>query len=494
MLLSTLFGGTNASVDDERFWGGDIPLVTSAGVRVTEETAMRHTAVYAAVKLLAETLASLPLSVYRRLPDGGKKALTEHPLHNLLHYQPNHYQSSFEFREMMQGHIGLRGNCYALKHVNAVGQIDALEPLHPNRVTPAWNENGRIIYKVLTPVSKGAEIGFVEKVYTAEEIFHVRGLTLDGLIGLSPIAHHRETIGLGMAAQEYGNRFFSNDATPKGVLEYPGSFKNDEDFNQFRARWQSSQGGANRGKTAVLENGMKYNDIGMTNEDAQFLDTKKYNVTDIARIFNIPPHMIGDLEKATFSNISDQAIQFVVHTMRPWFVRWEQAFKRDMIVEDDVFVEFNVDALLRGNIKDRYAAHAVGINTGFLTRNEARAMENKNPLPGLSEPLTPLNMDKGANEEPEGEEKPDREAELEEKAAERIARKEAKFIGGSYDALAGAVGNHTAFIEAVLAVDNKTANMAIDSLKAMFEENILIEDFIPIRTKRLIDIARGRHV
>lgn len=510
MLLSALFASSNE--EDDRFWGGATSIDTASGVKVTSDSAMRHTAVYACVRLLSETLASLPLEVYRRLPnDKGKEVLYDHPLRQLLHYQPNDYQSSFEWREMMQGHIGLRGNCYSKKIIDNRGQIISLDPLHTNRVTPEWNENNRIVYRVKEPLDKHG-LGFKEKIYTSEEIFHVRGLSVDGLTGLNPIEHHRETVGVGMAAQEYGARFFSNDATPRGVLEMTGSFKNDEDFNTFRRRWAASQAGVNRHKTAVLEDGMKYVDIGMTNEDAQFIDTKKLNITDIARIFNIPPHMIGDLEKATFSNISDQAIQFVVHTMRPWLVRWEQAFKRDMIIEEDVFVEFNVDALLRGDPKARAEYYNKGVMGGWLVRNEVRRKENLNPLDGLDEPLTPLNMveekeikdgeeeDEDNKEEKKGDdirERSVREEELEDKAAERIARKEHKILtNGAYDfkTFSQAAGNHLVFIESVLAVDSEVAQQAIDDLEALYDKDILISDFMTIRKARLIKIARKQNV
>ena len=235
------------------------------------------------------------------------------------------------------------------------------------------------------------------------EILHIRGLSCggglnegDGLVGLNPIEAQRESIALSAAALDYGARFFQNDAQPRGVLEMEGAFKDREKAKAFVKDWQSAQAGVNRHKTAILEGGMKYTQIGLNNRDSQFLETRKYQVEDIARMFRIPPHMLQHLERSTNNNIEHQGLEFVVHTMMPWLLRWEQAISRDLVIAPDLyFPKFNVDALLRGDTKNRYEAHKKGIESGFLTRNEARIKEGLNPLPGLDEPVLMLNMSKG---------------------------------------------------------------------------------------------------
>lgn len=363
------------------FWYHSVGTSTASGVRITPDTAMRSSAVFACVRVLAESVGSLPLHIYKRT-SAGKEIARDHPLYRTLHTAPNRWQTSIEWREMMEGHLALRGNAYARKV--RTGRSLSLIPLHPDVVTVEV-DGDRIRYRV-------KDTDGTESVYTDEEIMHIRGLSSDGVMGLSPIELARESIGISLAAEEFGARVFQNDATPPGILTHPGAFKDNDSRANFGKSWAAAQSGRNRGKTAVLENGITYKSVGMTNRDTQWLESRKFQINDIARIFRVPPHMIGDLERATFSNIEHQSLEFVMHTLRPWLVRWEQAITRDLLGEGDYYAEFTVDGLLRGDQKSRYEAYASGISAGWLTRNEARALENRNPIDGLDEPLTPLNM------------------------------------------------------------------------------------------------------
>jgi phage portal protein BeeE len=233
-----------------------------------------------------------------------------------------------------------------------------------------------------------------ESILPRGEVWHLRGLSSDGLLGMSPIELARENLGMALAAQDYGARFFANDAKPTGGwIEFPGSFKDSEAKKVFRESYQQAQSGANRGKVLVLENGMKFHEVGVTNKDAQFLELRKFQITDVARLFRVPPHMIGDLDRATFSNIEQQSLEFVMHTMTPWAERWEASIESELLLEgDDIEVEFDFANLMRGDAASRASFYQSGIQNGWLTRNEARIAENLNPLDGLDEPLRPLNM------------------------------------------------------------------------------------------------------
>lgn len=372
---------------DSDFWYQPVGTMSSAGAVVTPDTAMRTSAVFSCVRVIAETAGSLPLILYRRLARGKERA-TDHPLYNLLRYAPNPNQTACEFIEMMTAHCALRGNAYA-EPVYRRGQLVELWPLHPDRMQVGMV--GRKIAYIYTDAETQRQYR-----YTQDEIFHLRGLSSNGVVGVSPIEMARNSIGLALASEDYGSRFFQNDATPRLLLKHPGHFKDKTARDTFKSAWQAAQSGANRFRTAVLEDGMDVKELGVSNADAQFLETRKYQVADIARIFRVPLVLIGETEKATsWGTGIEQFMQaFVTHTMRPWFVRWEQALHRDFIRsdEDEYFVEFLVEALLRGDTKTRTDAYRSAIETGWMTRNEVRDRENLNPLPGLDDPLQPLNM------------------------------------------------------------------------------------------------------
>lgn len=350
----------------------------SSGVLVNEETAMRSTAVYASVRLLSETMASLPLIVYRRLTGGGKERATDHPLYLVLHDQVNPYMTSMVFRETLMAHLLLWGNAYAEIEYDKKGNIVALWPLLPDRTYPRMDAVTSELY-YYTTVASGQEIKL-----PSWKVLHIPGLGFNGLVGRSPIRMAREAIGLSLATEEFGSRFFGQGAKPGGVLEHPGKLS-DDSMRRLRASWAEIHSGLhNSHRIAILEEGMKYQQIGIPPEDAQFLETRRFQVNEIARIFRVPPHMIGDLDRATFSNIEQQSLEFVVYSLRPWLVRWEQAINAKLLMPEQrqiYFVEHLVDGLLRGDIQSRYQAYAVARQNGWLSADDIRELENMNPLP-----------------------------------------------------------------------------------------------------------------
>ncbi len=362
---------------------------TSSGMRVTPDSAMRVSAVFACIKVLAESIASLPLMLYRRLPNEGKAKAADTPLYSVLHGRPNRWQTSFEFREMLTGHIALRGNGYA-EIVPANGRaIDQLIPLHPDRVTPFADPNGTISYAYI-PKEGG------QRIILPGEMLHIRNMTDDGITGLSPIRLQREAVGLAMATEEHGARLFSQGTQVGGVLKHPGKLT-DEASKRLRESWEARYSGlAGAHRTVVLEEGMSFEKLGMTNEDAQFLETRGYQLEEIARIFRVPLVLLQHGDKAsTYASAEQFFLGFVIHTLRPWLVRWEQALARDLLPQQtDLFAEFLVEGMLRGDIGSRFKAYAIGRQWGWLSANDIRAFENMNPLPeeegGLY--LTPLNM------------------------------------------------------------------------------------------------------
>lgn len=392
MLISSILAsdtGQTPAPDDD-FWYTPLGYNDDgSGVAVTPESALRVTAVYACTKVLSETVAMLPLKVYERTSDGGKAVVENHPVHELLHDQPNSVNTSFEFREYIQASVSLRGNGYALIHPGRRGAIDRLELLPAAKVQVEKLPNGRHRYRY-------TDDGGVVRRFLPDEIFHLRGLG-DGLTGLSPIGVQRAAVGRAIATDAYASAFFGNGAKPGGVIEAPHPVSK-EIAAKLKEQWQAAYGGAkNSHKTAVLENGMKWHSISMSNEDAQFLETRQFSVREIARIWRVPPHLIGDLEKATFSNIEQQSLEFVMYTMYPWFKRWEQVIQRDLIVDKGrYFAKFNFDALLRGDALSRANVYASGITNGWLTPNEARKREDMNAKPGGDDLMQQLNMTKPA--------------------------------------------------------------------------------------------------
>lgn len=385
---TSLTAGIQAIID---FYGGG---PSNSGQRVTPVTAMQLPVVYSCVRVLAESIASIPLVVYRRVGKGKERA-SEHPVYRVLHDRANEDQPSFAWRETIMAHLALRGNAFSEKEYDGAGRLIGLWPISPDRVAVARKDG----VKVFT-------VDGVQRPLTAREIMHVPGLGFDGMVGYSPLHMAREAIGLGLAAQEHGARFFTNGANPGGVLEHPGRLGPDA-LNNLRASWADRHNGtANSHKPAILEEGMKWHQLSISNRDSQFLETRKFQSTDIAGIFRVPPHMVGNLDRATFSNIEQQSIDFVVHTLRPWCVRIEQVLNWELFDESEraeFFCEFNVDGLLRGDSAARGAFYTQMFNLGALSVNDIREKENMNPVEGGDKRFVPLNMQllEGAGAKPE---------------------------------------------------------------------------------------------
>ena len=355
---------------------------TSSGKVVTERSAMQMTAVYACVRILSEAVAGLPLHMYRYNEDGGKEKALDHPLYRLLHDEPNPEMSSFVFRETLMTHLLLWGNAYAQIIRNGKGEVVALYPLMPNKMTVSRDEEGQLYYTYQKSQDELPKDNNYTVVLHPSDVLHIPGLGFDGLVGYSPIAMAKNAIGLAIATEEYGSKFFANGAAPSGVLEHPGTIK---DPARVRESWQSTFGGsANSNKIAVLEEGMKYTPISISPEQAQFLETRKFQINEIARIFRVPPHMVGDLDKSSFSNIEQQSLEFVKYTLDPWVVRWEQSIQRTLLTPDekkDYFVKFNVEGLLRGDYQSRMQGYAVGRQNGWMSANDIRELENLDRIP-----------------------------------------------------------------------------------------------------------------
>ena len=355
---------------------------TTAGKTVTERSAMQMTAVYSCVRILAEAVAGLPLHLYKYTDGGGKEKALDHPLYRLLHDEPNPEMSSFVFRETLMTHLLLWGNAYAQVIRNGKGEVIALYPLMPNKMSVDRDENGRLYYTYY----RGSDEAIKNKDFAVtlqpSDMLHIPGLGFDGLVGYSPIAMAKNAIGMAIACEEYGAKFFANGAAPGGVLEHPGTIK---DPQRVRESWQSTFGGSgNANKIAVLEEGMKYTPIGISPEQAQFLETRKFQINEIARIFRVPPHMVGDLEKSSFSNIEQQSLEFVKYTLDPWVIRWEQSIMRTLLSQEEkvqYFVKFNLEGLLRGDYQSRMNGYAIGRQNGWMSANDIRELENLDRIP-----------------------------------------------------------------------------------------------------------------
>ena len=354
---------------------------TTSGKNVNEMTALQTTAVYACVRILAEAIASLPIHVYKHT-DEGKEQDVNHQLYYLLHDEPNPDMTSFVFRETLMSHLLIWGNAYAQIIRDGRGQVLALYPLLPDRMNVKRDDKGELYY--VYQRSEEDNPNFKDKgniILKKSEVLHVPGLGFDGLIGYSPIAMAKNAVGMTLATEEYGASFFANGANPGGVLEHPGILK---DPSKIRDSWnQVYQGTNNSHKVAVLEEGMSYKTIGIPPNEAQFLETRKFQINEIARLYRIPPHMVGDLEKSSFSNIEQQSLEFVKYTLDPWVVRFEQAFQKALLLPDEkktYFIKFNVDGLLRGDYQSRMNGYAIGRQNGWLSTNDIRRLEDMNPL------------------------------------------------------------------------------------------------------------------
>ncbi|MBQ9632459.1 MAG: phage portal protein [Lachnospiraceae bacterium] len=327
-------------------------------------------------------MAQLPLHLYKVTdPDGQEKA-QDHPLYKILYREPNPEMTSFSYWEAVMTHLLLWGNSYSQVIRDGKNTVLGIYPLLPENVEIDRTESGELYYIYHAYTNEVPGETNKDIIFRRDEILHIPGLSFNGLVGFSPIAMMKNSLGTTMAVEKYGSAFFKNGAQPAGVLEHPGVLK---DPQKIRDNWVNAYGGpGNAHKVAVLEEGMAYKPISLPPEDSQFLSTREFGVEEICRIFRVPPHMVQDLKRATFSNIEHQSIDFVVHTLDPWLVRIEKAIVKDLLIEDEkdlYFPKFNVDGLLRGDYKSRMDGYSVGISTGIISPNEARRKENMPPLP-----------------------------------------------------------------------------------------------------------------
>lgn len=466
------------------WWTGSGDSV--AGVTVGADTALKISAVFACVGLLSETIASLPLIIYRYLEDEqGRARARNHPLYALLHDQPNQNQTAIEFVQMMQTHALLRGSGYAEIVPGARGFVDQLLPIHPDYVTKEKLATGRLRYRVRD------EITGQERVLNNEDIFEVGGLTLDGWNTVSVVSYARDSFGLSLAAERYGSRFFRNGSRPGGVLQTDGKLSRDAAM-RIKGDWEAFHSGENQHRVAVLEQGLKWQQVSITPEDAQFLETREYQAEDVCRWFRVPPHMVGLTSKATSwgSGIEQMSIGFVSYTLRPWLTRWTQAIKRDLILAPQTyFADFVVEHLLRGDISTRYNAYAIGRQWGWLSTNEIRGYENLNPIPGGDNYLTPMNMSTG--DEPAA---GDHYRQLAEESAARLVRKEIAAITrlSQGDDFANQV---TRFYEGHASLVAQAMRISLDRARVFcnFGRDLVIEHDVQAlvnwETRRVIDLA-----
>lgn len=471
MFLSRDIGAARSAGDD--FWYTDAGRYSAAGARVNSTSAMQLSTVYKCVRAIAETMGMLPLPVYRRLQRGKERA-ADHPLAELLQNAPNRWQTAMQWREMMQGHAALLGNGYSEIVYNGAGRVEMLLPLHPQRTKVEVAPNGLPRYR--TQDADGRE-----RVLVFGEVLHLCGFSTDGYTGMNPIEAQREAVGAGIAARDYGSRFFANNARPHSWIKMPpgAKFENDQARRNLSNQFQEAYGGTNVGRTPILDQGMELHALSVSNKDAEWLGSRQYSDIDICGLWRVPPHKIGILDRATWGNIEHQALEWVTDTIMPWARRWEQMLQRDLDFGADFFPEFLLEALLRGDTSSRYAAYGKGIQDGWLTRNEVRERENLNALDGLDEPLEPLNMapagSRGADsarglppaamrgQDDEHAHSATRAAALLAACADRVARKEVALIRRCAQAsdvraaLVAAFASHERFVAEVMAVSTDTA-------------------------------------
>lgn len=356
--------------------------MSEAETRVNQRTSMKVSTVYSCVRKISQTIAQLPLVFYELDDESGNKIKARnHKLYRILHDVPNDDMTSFDLREAMVAHLLLWGNSYVQILRNKAGEIVGLYPLMPDRMVVDRGEDGQIIYKYTTSFGdKDHEEAY--EILTQYEVLHVHGLGYDGIVGYSPIAMAKNTIGEAIACDKYSSKVFANDARPAGILEHPGTLKNPK---KLRDSWNSQfKGSENSHKIAILEEGMKFSSISMTPADTQFIETRKFNKREIAQIFDIPPHMVGDLERSTFSNIEEQSQEFVSYTLQPWISRIEQAMTKALLTEEEqskYLIKFNLNVLLRGKYESRIKGYSIGIQNGFYSPNDVRELEDMDKIP-----------------------------------------------------------------------------------------------------------------
>lgn len=374
------------------FWYRPIgPLAqTLSGVSVSPASALKTSAVWACVNLLSRTQAMLPAIVYRQREDGGKDRTPDHEVARIFRRRPNVWQSRFEFRQYGMVSVLLYGNYYAERFYSSAGRLAALVPRHPTRVTPVQLDSGRMGYTYRPPRGDA-------RVLTQDDMFHVRGMSLDGIVGLSIIDYARETIGRSVAQEGAAASLYRNGMEARTVIQGP-KLLSPTARESLKADLDEKRGYRNTGKTLLLEEGFSIEKLSMSARDSQFVESSYITIEDICRWFGVQPHLIAHLLRATFSNVEHQGQEYVTYSLMPWNVAWEAAAQRDLFEEDDDhFLEFLVDSLLRGDTLSRYQAYGVAIQNGIMSENEVRIRENLNPVEGLDEPRRSANQDRGGD-------------------------------------------------------------------------------------------------
>lgn len=462
------------------FWYSPITS-NGGGMPMNSDSAMRISTVYACIKILSETLGSVPLNLYKQLTRGKEKDITN-PRYRLMHDAPNDWQTSIEFLEMLQSHAALRGNGYAEIISGVRNPIEQLIPLNPDRVRVELllrQKTFRYVYS--------DPVGDV-RVIPKENMMHIRGLTLDGYTGLSPIDYERETFMLSMKATRYQNNVMTNDGQSPIALQYPGRFKDQEHRKSFANQWSEATTGKNRGKTPVLEDGMTVQKLGLTNREIQYIESRKFTREEIAGIFRIPLVLLQAGDKAeTYASAEQFFLSFVKFTMVPWFRRWEQAMNRDLLFDNhELFFKFITEGLLRGDSAARSSFYNIMTSIGAMTRNEVREHENMNPREGLDEPLQQMNMT------------------TPNQAAAKVVRKEQISVEDAYESSDSredfnqwAIKYYTNFrkymrehVQITLQNSNKYIEESVITIKNM-DNVVLTSEWVSSRTKRLLELSEG---
>lgn len=377
--------GGPSDADDR--WYMPFGGVSEAGVEVTDEVALTLSAYWCGVNIITAAMGSIPLKLYKRTGARSKEVARKHPAHRVCALRPNNWLTPFEYRQMIQGHLLMRGNGYSQIVRDRMGRLMQLIPLHPDRMEPKV-EDGRIIYKF-------QQLDGTERIFQAEEILHHRGLSSNGLVGYNPIQIARQTLGMALAAQKHGSRWFKNFGRPGGYLSTEQNITDAEVRKLMKANWMNAQGGENVHSPAILEGGLEWHTIGFSQEDSQWLGTMTHGITDVARLLNMPPHKLKEMSRATFSNIEHQSLEFIIDTITPWAVGQEERCNASLLTEqelEDHYFKFSLEALLRGDSSARATFYSQMFNMGVYSPNDIRDMEDEDEIPGGDQRFVPLAM------------------------------------------------------------------------------------------------------
>lgn len=456
------------------FWYGPVQM-SASGALVSADSALKLSVVFACVRVKSEAVAKIPLRIM-----SGNDVVRDHPLSRLLARKPNRWQTSFEWREMMQTHLELRGNAFSQKYFGRDGGVVELVPMHPDRMETEDMPGGDWRYKYTDQQGN-------KRTLMRYEVLHLKQLSTDGRMGTSTIGAQREGIGAALSAQDYSGRLWKNGAKHSGMwIEMPGKFADKTAREHFTEGWRKSQSGGNAGSTPVMDQGMKIHELGMNNADAQFIESRKYSDSDLCRMFLVPPHKVGILDRATFSNIEQQSSEFYNDTMMGVFRRWEELLETELLTDveqDTLQMKFDIAELLRADTAGRSKLYHDAILDGWMTRNEARMREGMGPLPGLDEPLEPLNMGRaGDAASPQDVPAASKERALLVAAADRAVTREVNavarmFVQGTIPHVAEAVtdwyGAHAAFCrDALMLTDDQAAGLCAARIKELGENDV----------------------